>query len=161
MFQRLGSHKPKFFGKIDLTSGYHQAPLAVDSQRFTAFITFMGIFEWLRVPMGLKGAPSYFQGVMATVVLVGLIYNICELYLDDILIHAQTESEFLSRLEQVLKRLSDRKITANPEKVFLGMHEVEFVGHTINEQGLKFSREKIDKVLQIPHLFSVNSLKAF
>ena len=161
MFQRIGSHKPKYFGKIDLTSGYHQAPLAVDSQRFTAFITFMGIFEWLRVPMGLKGAPSYFQGVMATIVLVGLLYTICELYLDDILIHAQTESEFLSRLDQVLKRLSDRKITANPEKVFLGMEEVEFVGHTINKDGLSFSREKIDKVLQIPPPVFGKQLKSF
>ena len=67
MLQRLGSHKPKLFAVMDLTSGYHQAPLNVSSRVFTAFITFMGIFEWLRVPMGLKGSASYFQKVLATV----------------------------------------------------------------------------------------------
>jgi hypothetical protein len=47
MLQRVGSGRPKIFGKIDLTSGYHQAPLGSSSRRFTAFTTFMGIFEWL------------------------------------------------------------------------------------------------------------------
>ena len=69
MIQRLGKKKPKYFAKIDLTSGYHQAPLHENSRVYTAFITFMGIFEWLRVPMGLKEAPAYFQSILATIVL--------------------------------------------------------------------------------------------
>ena len=27
LFQRLGTRKPKYFAKLDLTAGYHQAPL--------------------------------------------------------------------------------------------------------------------------------------
>ena len=65
MLQRIGSNKQKCFGIMDLTSEYHQAPISQASSIFTAFITFMGVYEWLRVPMGLKGAPSYFQQVMA------------------------------------------------------------------------------------------------
>jgi len=111
--------------------------------------------------MGLKGAPAYFQGVMATIVLAGLLYTICELYLDDILIYAKTEAEFLRRLDLVLSRLDKHQITANPEKVFLGMSSVEFVGHTIDENGLSFSREKIEKVLEIePPIFG-KQLKSF
>ena len=159
--QRIGGQRPKYFGKIDLTSGYHQAPLSVASRWLTAFITYMGIFEWLRVPMGLKGAPAYFQGVMATVVLIGLLYTVCELYLDDILIYAQTEEEFLRRLNLVLVRLDKHQITANPEKVFLGMSSVEFVGHTIDENGLSFSREKIDKVLDIEQPSFGKQLKSY
>ena len=88
--------------------------------------------------MGLKGAPSYFQGVLVSTVLVGLIYSICELYIDDLIIHAQTEKDFLKRLEQVLQRLQKHKITVNPDKCLFGMSEVEYVGHTINGQGLTF-----------------------
>jgi hypothetical protein len=69
MIDRIGRTQPKFFGKMDLTSGYHQAPLSPFAQLFTAFITWCGVFHWLRVPMGLKGAPSYFQRVIASVVL--------------------------------------------------------------------------------------------
>jgi hypothetical protein len=78
MLHRIGEHKSKIFGIMDLTKGYYQAPLSASSRILTAFITFMGVFEWLRVPMGIKGAPSYFQRVLSTVVLVGLLY-VCTL----------------------------------------------------------------------------------
>ena len=152
MLQRLGSHKPKIFGKLDLTSGYHQAPLSVASRVFTAFITFMGVYEWNRVPMGLKGAPSYFQGVVASVVLLGLIYRTCELYVDDLIIHANNNKDFCKRLDEVLARFHKHRIRVNPDKCSFGLTEVEYVGHTINAQGLSFSREKIAKVLQIDTL---------
>ena len=65
---------------MNLTQSYYQAPIAKSCRAFTAFITFMGLYEWLRVPMGLKGAPAYFQQTIATVVLVGIIHVICESY---------------------------------------------------------------------------------
>ena len=61
MLRRLDDHKPKYYGKLDFTSGYHQALLHDDSRKYTTFIFSMGLFEWLRVPMGLKGTPSYFN----------------------------------------------------------------------------------------------------
>ena len=76
---------------MDLTSGYHQAPLAPQSRKYTAFITFMGVFEWLRVLMGLKSATACFQGGLASIVLAGLIYLICELYVDDVIVHGKTK----------------------------------------------------------------------
>lgn len=161
MLQRLGQQKPKFFGVMDLTSGYHQAPMSVISQILTAFITFMGVFAWLRVPMGLKGAPSYFQSMMATVVLVGLMYIICEAYLDDIIVHAQTEPEFLSRLRQVFDRFRKHRLTLNPEKCRFGLPEVEYVGHIINESGLSFSKEKINEVLDFPKPRNAKGLRSF
>jgi hypothetical protein len=45
--------------------------------------------------MGLKGAPAYFQSVMATEVLGGLVMNICEIYLDDVIVFADTLSSGL------------------------------------------------------------------
>jgi hypothetical protein len=50
MFQRIGEARPQYFAKFDLTSGYHQAPMHPNSIKHTAFFTFMGIYEWLRVP---------------------------------------------------------------------------------------------------------------
>ena len=161
MLRRLGEHKPKYFGKLDFTSGYHQAPLAENSRWLTAFITFMGVFEWCRVPMGLKGAGAYFQGTLASIVLAGLIYFICELYIDDLIIHAQTPDEFATRLEQVLQRLDKYNIKVHPDKCELGLSEVEYVGHTINQHGLAFSREKIDKVLDFDTPILGKDLKSF
>ena len=46
---------------LDLTSGYFQIPIDEQSRILTAFRTAIGLFEWNRLPMGLKGAGSYFQ----------------------------------------------------------------------------------------------------
>jgi hypothetical protein len=75
----------KIFCQMDFTSGYHRALMSAAARIFTAFICWCGLFEWLRVPMGLEGAPSYFQKVMATIVLAGLIWiHGVELYFDDL-----------------------------------------------------------------------------
>jgi hypothetical protein len=78
MLDRIGSHRAKYYGILDLSQGFYQIPLDEKSKALTAFITWCGTFEWNRLPMGIKGAPPFFQMVMATIVLVGLIYKICE-----------------------------------------------------------------------------------
>ena len=83
MFRRIGSQKPKIFGIMDLTQGYHQAPLTLATRAYTSFITFSGVYQFTRLPFGPKRAPSYFQEIMVTVVLTGLTYMICEMYIDD------------------------------------------------------------------------------
>ena len=152
MFARIGNMQPqpRFYGKIDLTSGYHQAPLSAASSALTAFITISGVYEWLRVPMGPKGAPSYFQQMIASVVLLGLLYVICEAYLDDVLVFGDTEDELVKNLRQIFDRFRKHKLTINPEKCELGMQEVVFVGHLLSAKGITFTRERIDAVLSIP-----------
>ena len=161
LLQRIGSKRARFFGVMDLTSGYHQMPKSKMAQVFTAFITFMGIFEFTRVPFGLKGAPSYFQQLMATIVLAGLIYTICEVYLDDIIVYATTEDEFVEDLTEVFKRLRKFSVKLHPEKTNLGMSSIEYVGHVIDENGLSFSDAKRDKVLQCPKPTKEKHMKSF
>ena len=83
MLRRIGSQTPKIFGIMDLTQGYHQAPLTFAARAYTSFITVSGVYQFTRLPFGPKRAPSYFQEIMATVVLIGLINMICEMYIDD------------------------------------------------------------------------------
>ena len=71
--------------------------------------------------MDLKGAGPYFQRSMARKVLAGLIYRICELYINDVLIDGPTEAEFLTNLRKVLQRLRDHNVVANPKKTKLGL----------------------------------------
>ena len=161
MITRIGSRKSTIFGVMDMTSGYHQAPISASSQIFTAFTCFMGIFCWLRVPMGLKNAASYFQRVMATVVLAGILYIACELYIDDIFVSGKDAEDFISNLEEVFKRLRKHKVTLNPKKCRFGLPSVEYVGHVISAEGVSFSPEKREKVLQFPLPSTQKELQAF
>ena len=89
MLSRIGSRI------MDLTQGYHQAPFSNITKAYTAFITFSGVYKFTLLPFGPKRAPSNFQEIMATVVLVALIYMICEMYIDDCSVFGDTNIEFV------------------------------------------------------------------
>ena len=159
--QRVGARRPKFFAKFDMTSGYYQCPISETCKALTAFITFMGTYEWNRVPMGPKGSASYFQQQIATVVLVGLVYHICEQYLDDILAYASSGKELLIRLRLLFERFRKFKITLNPDKCELGLSSVEYTGHVIDETGLSFTDKKLSGVKAFPIPDTQKQLKSF
>jgi hypothetical protein len=52
-----------------------------------AFMAMGELYQWTRVAIGLKGAGPYIQRSMSNTVLAGLLYQISELYIDDVLIH--------------------------------------------------------------------------
>jgi len=161
LLRRVGKHNPQYFGKFDLTSGYHQTALSENSRAMTAFLTHYGLFEWLRCPFGLKGAPSYFQRAMHTEVLSGLIYSICEIYIDDILFWGSSEEDYLSHLETILIRLSDKGITLNPNKCKLGLEEVEYTGHVLDRSGLSFSEKKKESIVNFKLPENQKELRSF
>ena len=161
MLNRIGEKKPKFFGVLDLTKGYYQAPLSEASKILTAFITPNGLYEWNRVAMGLTSAPGYFQRAMAQEILREHLYHKCELYLDDIIVFGRTEEEFVNNLQAILVRLQEHNITVNPDKCHFGLTEVEYVGHTINQEGIHFSREKLQKAINMPRPDTQKGLKSF
>ena len=158
---RIGQSGAKVFAVMDLTKGFYQTPLSEASRMLTAFICFCGVFEWCRVPMGLKGAPSYFQRMLATVVFIGLIHVIMELYIDDVIVHGPDDSEFMRRLRQVFERLWKYKVTLNPAKCRFGMDTIEYVGHIIDPTGLTFSQDKREKVRDFPLPVQAKHVRSF
>ena len=80
---------------MDFTQGFHQIAMDKASAVLTAFITFCGIYQFTRVPFGPKNAPSYYQQLIAGVVLAGILYFICELYVDDCIVFGKDKEEFL------------------------------------------------------------------
>ncbi len=161
MFLMIGNTNPKYFAVFDMTSGYFQVALDERSRESTAFTSRMGLYQWTRVPMGLKGAPSYFQQIMCTEVLNGHIHNICECYMDDVIVYGSTEEAFMRNVESVLIRFSENNITINPKKCIIGATEIEYVGHIINQQGITFDRDRIMKAIDIEKPKYQKQLKSF
>ena len=96
LFERIGNKKPDIFGVMDLTAGYHQAPLHPVHRIFTAFICFAGVFQFTKLPFGPWRAPSYFQEQMVTAVLYGLVHHCCEMYLGNCIVSGKGEAEFFT-----------------------------------------------------------------
>ena len=161
LFDRISAHQPDTFGVMDLTSGYHQAPLALSARKYTAFLCFAGLYQFTRLPFGPKRAPSYFQKEMCSSVLTNLLYTICEVYLDDVLIYGSGPIQFLSRTRQVFERFRLRRIRLKAKKTKLGHERLEYVGREISSKGLSMSTNKIHAFLDIPRPLDVTSLRSF
>ena len=57
----------KIFSKIDLIKGYHQVPVRMEDVPKMAIATPFGLFEFTRMPFGLKNSAQTFQRLMDNV----------------------------------------------------------------------------------------------
>lgn len=110
---------------------------------------------------GVKVAPSFFMGEIATSVLRELLYTICELFIDDVITWGEDEEEFLHNLRQIFQRLREKRVKVNPDKCELGVEKLEFAGHLIDRNGISMSDDKVRKVLNFPLPKTVKELRSF
>jgi hypothetical protein len=75
---------------------------------------------------GTQEGSSSFPRTDGTVpCLLGLIYYICEVYLDDIIVHGKTNEEFIFNLREVFKRMDRYNIKLKPTKCRFGTPKIE------------------------------------
>ncbi|MEW8561290.1 MAG: reverse transcriptase domain-containing protein, partial [Candidatus Thiodiazotropha sp.] len=137
------------FSSLDLTSSFHQVPIKSADIPKTAFCTKYGLYEYLTMPMGLTNSPAVFQRLME-IVLRGLQWHTCLIYLDDVLIFGSEFGEHMQRLDEVLSRIRDAGLKLKPEKCQLLQSSVNFLGHTISAEGILPNPENLAKVKQWP-----------
>ena len=139
----------KWFSTLDLTSGYWQVEVEPKDREKTAFCTPDGLFEFKVMPFGLCNAPATFQQLM-DLVLAGLQWSSCLVYLDDIIIVGRTFEEHLQNLQAVLIRLREAGLKLKPQKCALCLPQVEFLGHVVSAQGVSTDPRKTEKVRNWP-----------
>ena len=155
--QFVGEHQ--FYTKLDLRSGYFQIPIREEDKYKTAFITVHGLYEFNVLAQGLKNSPPSFQRIMSD--LLSPCRKFCLIYLDDILIYSKTFDQHLQHLNQVLSILNNHKFQLNPQKCELIKTSIDYLGHTINVNGIKPLQERINKILTLPQPTSLKQANAF
>ena len=103
------------FSTLDLASGHWQVKMDSECREKTAFVTTLGLYEFVSMPFGLCNVPVTFQRLME-IVLNGLALDVCMVYLDDILVMGKTFNEHLENLHKVFSRLKDAGLTLKPKK---------------------------------------------
>ena len=75
-------------------------------------------------------APALFQRLM-DLVLAGLTWEVCLVYLDDVIVMADTLERHLKRFKLVMDRLQRAGLKLTPPKCKVFQFNMKFLGHVV------------------------------
>ena len=107
----------------------------------TAFKTHNGYYEFLVMPFGPTNTPSTFQAVMNDLFL-HMLRRYVLVFFDDILIYSRDWEEHLQHVQFVLELLQHQKFFVNKKKCTFGDTTVDYLCHTIDNQGVAMQSNK-------------------
>lgn len=148
------------FSTLDLKSGYWQMEMEEDSIQKTAFVTSAGLYEFLRLPFGLKNSAASFQRLMDHV-LRELKGKCCFVYIDDVVVYSRNETEHLQHLSLVFKCFHEAGLTLNLKKCNFIQRALTFLGHVVSGEGIKTDPSKVAAVSEFPVPQSLKDVQRF
>ena len=149
-----------WFSVLDLQSGYWQQDINEGDMEKTAFSTHTGLWEFLRMPFGLKGAPASFQRLMMAV-LAGLTWKECLVYLDDVIVFGKSFDEALLNVDHVLDAVTSANLKLNLKKCSFFRQEVRFLGHIVGSHGVAPDPDKVSCVRDYSRPQNVHDVRRF
>ena len=150
----------KIFSTMDLQSGYFQLQLDDRDREKTAFITKYGLYQYTRLPQGLATSPSTFQRTME-LVFRGLQWKHLLIYLDDLIIYSTSWYSHFEKLDEVFTLLEKANLKLKPAKCHLLQEEVLFLGHVVDQSGIRPNPELLQTIDQWEAPTTVKQIQQF
>lgn len=150
----------KYFCTLDQNCGYWQVGLSESAIPKTAFICERGTFEFVRLPFGATNAVAYFQR-MNEMILHGLLYTECLVYLDDIIIYGKDFQSTLTNLTHVLERFAAVGATFKVSKCKFFLKELTYLGGIVTSEGVKCAGSAQAAVLEYTRPANISQLRRF
>ena len=112
------------------------------------------------MPFGLTNAPATFQRYM-DVLLSGLNWIHCLVYLDDIIIFSSDFDQHLKSLELIFNRLRTANYHLKASKCKFGLKKVHYLGHIISHDGVEPDPDKIKSIMDTEPPKDIKQLRTF
>ncbi len=156
LFQEIGN--AKYFSKIDFLQFYHQLPLLPEDIPKTAFHYNGQLYEYCRVPFGIKNAVAYCFRVMKKVLegCTGVI-----IYMDDLCIFGSSKEEHDRNLSAVLGAIKKHGLSLNSSKCEFLKEEANFLGFKFKNQTRFPDPERYKVLREFPLPTDARALQRF
>lgn len=148
----------KYFCTLDINQAYLHMLTSEETAEMQAVSTCKGTYKVKRLMFGVKVAPNIWQRYMDQT-LQGLDGTAC--FFDDIAIQGHTYIQLLQRMTSVFKKLQECGLHLNKKKCQFFQKSITYLGHTIDENGLHPTGDKIHDIKSSPRPTDVSSLRTF
>ena len=138
----------KYFSKYDLKSAYYQVPIKAEDKKFTAFEANGRLYQFTRIPFGVKNGVGAFQRAMMKMVDEENSIQTYP-YLDDVTVAGNTQEELNKndkQFEEVCKR---RNITLNEDKTTQQVSELKILGYQIKDGQISPNSDRLKSLLEM------------
>ncbi|BHF76518.1 hypothetical protein SprV_0501961600 [Sparganum proliferum] len=146
------------FAKLDLADAYLQIEVAPESRELLTINTHRGLFQYTRLPFGVKTAPALFQQTM-NAMLSGIPGTAG--YLDDIIIVGRSPAELQDRVCAVLERVQEYGFRLRADKCQLILDSIKYLGFVFDVNGRHPYPENIRAIQRMPAPKNVSQLSSF
>lgn len=146
IFQAL--HGSKIFSALDAVKGYHQLDVLPADRYKTAFACHRGLYEYTRIPFGLRNAPAWFQRCMDK--MLGPLRWQCAMpYLDDIVVFSPSLEEHVEALRAVFEQARKIGLRFSPRKCHFALPSLKLLGRRVCADGVGVLEDKVEAITQI------------
>jgi len=112
------------------------------------------------MPFGLTNAPATFQRAL-DIILLGLKWQICLVYLDDVSIFSANAEQHVKDVDSVRHPLREAVVILNLEKSTSFSDEVEYLGHIVRPGQLHMHNQNVDALKHANFPTTKPQLKSF
>lgn len=138
----------KFFSLLDAVKWYHQMKIEEKDRYKMAFISHKGLYQYKRLPFGLKNGPAQFQHLMDHMI-DGLRWRAALVYIDDLLVYSDAWSEHICHLGLIFRAAINAGLVFSIDKCRFGFADVKLLGHGLSRYGLHTLTEKVISITSL------------
>ena len=145
---------------FDALAGFTQLEIQEEDRDKTAFRCHLGLWQFRRMPFGLRNGPSIFQRLMQGI-LAPYLWLFTLVYIDDIVVFSKSWEDHLVHLDKVLGAIANAGVTLSPPKCFIGFSSILLLGQKVSRLGLSTHQEKVQAILELNRPANVSDLQKF
>lgn len=152
----------KYITTLDMNKGFHQCWVDPESVPLTAFVTHAGLYEYVRMPFGLRNAPAHFQMNMNELLGTELREGWFNIYIDDGIPASETWEEHVNEhLPRVLKKAISGGFTFSLAKSQFAFPTLKALGKKVSGLALAIDPHKLVAVEKWERPKTLRQLQAF